>query len=360
MKRLFGSSRAKFEAADLCGCRTVFRCLSNQTLVTAFRIASLTGTLTVVSFFLASQAPATTMPRIGILSWSPCHSSYLNDPAGPFLRGLSDAGYRVDENVAIHCRSADRSYTSLATAAAELVLIPVDVLVSDNQPAAHALHEATSSIPIVTIFSGDPVSAGLAQNLASPGGNITGLSYYATELTAKRLELLKEGVPAITTIGVLANPNLSYLPFEEDTKRAADRLSMTATIYYASAPEEIDAALTRMNAESVQGVFVLPDLLFANEASRIAKLALALRLPSMAWGGWFTQAGTLMAYSTDYGELAHRLAFFVDRILQGANPAELPIEQPTTYKLSINLQTANALGVLFPQSIMLLADEIVE
>lgn len=231
---------------------------------------------------------------------------------------------------------------------------------STAQPAGQAARSATATIPIVTIISGDPVAAGLTRSLAQPDSNVTGVSYYATELTAKRLGLLKELIPGISTVGVLANPNTSYLPFEEDTQRAEIRLGITARIYHVSEPINLKEAFSQMQAESAQAVFILPDLMFAWEASRIADLALEFGLPTMAWGGWFTEVGCLMAYSSDYRAMERRLAFYVDRILQGAKPSDLPIEQPTTFRLSINMKTARSLGLEVPQSILLIADEVLE
>ncbi|MEE8189435.1 MAG: ABC transporter substrate-binding protein, partial [Kiloniellales bacterium] len=194
------------------------------------------------------------------------------DISGPFLRGLGEFGYKPGETFTIECRGAGRRYDGLATAAVDLARLPVDVIVTQSEPAGRAAHEATATIPIVTIISGDPVGGGLARSLAKPGGNFTGVSYYATELTAKRLELLKEMIPEITTVGVLANPNVSYLPFEEDTKRAAGRLGITPSMYQVSEPADLKSAFSRMKAESVQAVFVLPDLMLADEAPRIAAL----------------------------------------------------------------------------------------
>lgn len=308
----------------------------------------------------AGQSPSTSMPRIGILAWQPCEESWLLDAQGPFLRGLGEQGYELDETVAIECQSAGRSYEGLASAAIDLARLRVDVMVADSEPAAHAAQEASNTIPIVSIISGNPVATGLAQSLAKPGGNITGLTYYATELTAKRLELLKEMLPEISAVGVLANPNVSYLPFENDTKRAAKRLGIMVNVHQIGEPAELERAFFQMKAEGVQAVFVLPDLMLASESTRIAALALEQRLPTMAWGGWFTQAGCLMAYSSDYGEMVHRLAFYIDRILKGAKPGDLPIEQPTTFRLSVNLKTAEALGVEVPQSILMLADVVIE
>ena len=241
-----------------------------------------------------------------------------NNSFGPVFRGLKELGYKPGETVTIECRSAGRRYDGLAAAAADLVRIPVDVIVTQTQPGGHAARKATETIPIVTIMTGDPVAAGLARSLAKPGGNVTGVSYYATELTAKRLQLLIELIPTVTNIGALANPNLSYLPFEEDTKRAAGQLGITTSVHMVTEPAELKGAYTQMKADGAQAVFVLPDLMLASEASRIAALALEHGLPTMTWGGWFTKLGCLMAYSSDYEAMNHRLAYYVDRILKGA------------------------------------------
>jgi putative ABC transport system substrate-binding protein len=309
---------------------------------------------------MSGQSNSSNMPRIGVLSFSSCEGSNWKGNFAPFLRGLSELGYILDKTITIECRSARKRYENISSAAAELVRLPVDVIVANSQPEGQAASEATDTIPIVTIISGDPVAGGLANSIAKPGGNVTGISYYATELTAKRLELLKELMPQISKVGVLANPNLSYLPFEEDTKRAAIRLGIAATTYHVSAPDELKNAINQMKSENIQAIFVLPDLMLASASPLIAKLALEQKLPTMAWGSWFTQLGCLMSYSSDYRAMNHRLAFYVDRILKGANPGDLPIEQPTTFTLSVNLKTAAALGVDVPQSILLLADEVVE
>ena len=306
------------------------------------------------------QSPSSTMPRIGVVVWSSCEKDWLVDISGPFLRGLGEFGYKPGETFTIECRAAGGRYDGLTTAAADLARLPVDVIVTDSEPAGRGAHDATTTIPIVTIISGDPVGGGMARSLAKPGGNLTGVTYYATELTAKRMELLKELLPEVTTVGVMANPNVSYLPFEEDTKRAGGRLGITTRVHQVSEPADLKSAFSRMKAEGAQAVFILPDLMFASEASRIADLALEHGLPTMAWGGWFTETGCLMAYSSDYGTMIHRLAFYVDRILKGAKPGDLPIEQAATFSLSVNLKTAAVLGVEVPQSILMLADKVIE
>jgi putative ABC transport system substrate-binding protein len=311
---------------------------------------------------LALGQAAEKNPRVGLLMWSPCDEPAWTWEAAfdPFIRGLRELGYRPGETILFECRSAGRRDSGFATAAAELVQLPVDIIVTTSQPAGRAAHRVSETIPIVTIVSGDPVAGGLAQTLAKPGGNVTGVSYYATELTAKRLELLKEMNPGISTVGVLANPNVAYLPFEQDTKQAAGQLGLALRIHQVSEAADLKIAFSQMRDEQVEAVFVLPDVMFADESSRIADLALEHRLPTMAWGGWFTESGCLMAYSSDYVEMIHRLAYYVDRILKGAKPGDLPIEQPTTFKLSINMKTAKVLGIEVPSVLLLQADQVIE
>jgi putative ABC transport system substrate-binding protein len=245
-------------------------------------------------------------------------------------------------------------------AAEELVKLNVDVIVATSQPTAQAAHDATKKIPIVMIASGDPVAAGLVKSLRRPGGNVTGLSYYATELTAKRLELLREAVPGITRIGVLANPAVAYLPFENDTRLAGAALGLSVVIHQVSEPEDIDIAIEEMANEGAGAVFVLPDLMMGGEAERIARVALNHRLPTMAWGSWFTKAGGLMAYSAEYPDMVRRLAWFVDKIIKGSMPGDLPIDQPYLFRLSLNQSTAGTLGIVLPPSLIARADEFIK
>ena len=305
-----------------------------------------------------AQSSTTQLPRVGYLAWSSCE--WLSNLDEPFLRGLTDLGYKPGETVIIECRSANGHNEGLATAAAELVGLRVDVIVSGSEPAARAIYGVTKTIPIVSIFSGDPIAAGMANSLAQPGGNVTGVSYYATELTGKRLDLLKKAVPELTRVDVLSNPDVSYFPFDKDTKQAAQRLGIAVRVHHVREPADIDKAFTVMKAENAQAVFVLPDLMLAGEGSRIATLALEQQLPTMAWGYWYANQGCLLAYSAWYPDLDYRLAFYVDRILKGAKPGDLPIEQPTNYVLSINLKTAEALGLKLPQTLLLQADKFIE
>jgi putative tryptophan/tyrosine transport system substrate-binding protein len=274
--------------------------------------------------------------------------------------GLRDLGYVPGTSVVIDCRSAGGRYERLPTAAAALVDLNVDVIVANSQPTAQAAHDATQKIPIVMIASGDPVASGLVKSLDRPGGNVTGLTYYATELTAKRLELLREAVPNLTRIGVLANPVVAYLPFENDTLRAAAALGLGVVIDHVSEPADIDSAIEKMPGEGVGAVFVLPDLMLADQAERIGRVALLHRLPTMAWGSWFTKAGCLMAYSAEYPNMTRSLADFVDKILKGAKPGDLPIDQPYLFRLSINPNTARVLGITLSPSFVDRVDDEIE
>jgi len=310
-------------------------------------------------------------PQIGLLSWQPCDlPSYLKGRGGAFgefINGLIDLGYKPGETVKIACRSADYHYDRLASATEELLRLPVDVIVSASQPAGMSAHKVTTTVPVVTVISGNPVGAGLARSLGNPGMNVTGVTYYATELTAKRLELLKQMLPKLNTVGVLTNPDFTItnpdfvpLPFEDDTRKAAQTLGIKLSIQSAREPTDIEAAVARMKADGAQAMFVLPDLMFGSQALRIAELALAAKLPTMGWGDWFTKAGCLMSYSADYDRMTRRLAFYVDRILKGAGPGDLPIEQPIQFRLSINMKTAKSLGLDPPLTLLTMADIVIE
>jgi putative ABC transport system substrate-binding protein len=293
--------------------------------------------------------------RVGFLTWADCLTQ-----DSPYLQGLRELGYVEGRNLALTCRSAHRSYDDLLPAARELVQLGVDVIAAPNHPAARAAREATSSVPIVMVASGDPVGAGLVASLGRPGGNVTGLTYYATELTAKRLEVFKEVVPRINRVGVLHNPVVAYLPFLEDTRAAAAKLGLTLQITAINEPADLPRAFSGFARGGAEAVFVLPDLLLSAEARQIAELALKHRLPSMAWGTWFAQAGCLVTYSGDYRDMFRRAAVFTDKILKGAKPADLPVEQPTKFELVINMKTAKALKLTIPPSVLARADQVIE
>ena len=305
---------------------------------------------------LAAEAQqAAKVWRIGHLVFGACPGS-----DSPFQRALQDLGYIAGQNLVIECRSANEDYGRLPVSASDLVALKVHVIVALNHPTARAAQQATQTVPIVMVASGDPVGAGLVASLRHPGGNVTGLSYYATELTAKRLELLSQSIPGVTRIAVLTNPALAYLPFPQDTKAAARQLGIQPIFLEVRTPQDIDRAFDTMAKERPDAVFILPDLMLVRQAKRICDLALKYRLPTMAWDKVFVSAGGLMVYAADYQAMARRAASYVDKILKGAKPADLPIEQPTKFELVINLKTANALGLTIPRSLLLRADQVIE
>jgi putative ABC transport system substrate-binding protein len=293
--------------------------------------------------------------RIGQLVFGPCPGR-----DSIFQRALRDLGYIEGQNVVIECRSANEDYERFPQAASELVVLKVDIIVALNHPAARAAQQATKSIPIVMVASGDPVGASLVATLRQPGGNVTGLSYYATELTAKRLELLKQLMPGITRVAVLTNPALAYLPFPQDTRAAGQHLGIQPNFLEVRDARDLDTAFDAMAKARPDAVFILPDLMLARQAKRIADLALKHRLPTMSWGRWFVSAGGLMAYAADYETMDRRAAAYVDKIIKGAKPADLPVEQPTKFELVINLKTAKALGLTIPPSLLQRADEVIQ
>lgn len=308
------------------------------------------------SGFSLAQSSSNSIPIIGYLTWWNCDRQIDKH----FLDGLRHYGYEPGESVKIECRSAGQHDAGFVTATEELVALGVDVIVSNSQPAARGASKVTNSIPIVSIISGDPVESGMAKSLSQPGGNLTGLTYYATELTGKRLEILKEALPDIEIVDVLANPIVAYLPFERDTILAAKRLGLKTRIHQVSKSEDLSSAFADMKANNAQAVFVLPDMMLAGSAQEIATLALDNQLPTMTWGYWFANAGCMISYSTWYPDLSYRLAFYVDRILKGAKPGDLPIEQPSKFVLSINLKTAKTLNINLPQTLLFRADNFIE
>jgi putative ABC transport system substrate-binding protein len=250
-----------------------------------------------------AQSTGNVVPRIGVLVWGECPGTDFD-----YYQALRELGYVERRTMINVCQSAARRYEDLVAAAKRLVALNPNVIVALNHPTAKAAVEATKQIPIVMIASGDPVASGLVSNLARPGGNVTGLSYYATELSAKRLEMLTLVKPVIRNVGVLNNPAVSYLPFLADTKVAAKALQLELHVADVSGSEDLSRAFSAFAKRKVEGVVVLPDLLLSAEAEQIARLALAHRLPTVAWGRWFATAGCLITYSAEYPAMVRRAA----------------------------------------------------
>ena len=280
--------------------------------------------------------------------------------AQQFRQGLLDAGYTEGRDVVIDWRSANGDYARAPELAADLVQSKVDVIVVDTTLATRAVKRATSTIPIVMATVGDPVGSGLVANLAHPGGNVTGLSSMVAELSAKRLQLLKEMIPRLTRVAVLWNPDTPFHPRAvQELKAAAPSLSIQLTVVGVRTPEEIGPAFSAASRAHVQVLYLIDDAFFFTHRRMLLKLAAKARLPIIYGYRPFADEGALMSYGADLGDMFRRSAQYVGRILQGAKPADLPVEQPTKFELVINLKTAKALGITIPESILLRADEVI-
>ncbi len=311
---------------------------------------------------LAAEAqPTRSVPTIGFLGPPPSAGGLVQ----AFQQGLHDLGYVEGRNIKVEYRYTDvplqGNLDRMAQLAAELVRLKPDVLVVSVTEAALAAKNATSTIPIVMVSVPDPVAAGLVASLGRPGGNVTGLTRQTPDLIGKNLQLLKETLPKTVRVGVLANrtdPLRSV--FVGDVKEAAKSLDVQVSIVEASAPTELEGAFSTMHTERVGAVLVLGGGAFYLSRTQIAGLALRNRLPSMFQNREFVEAGGLLSYAPSTVANYRRAAYFVDRILKGTKPADLPVEQPTTFELVINLKTARALGLTIPQSLLLRADWVIE
>jgi len=274
--------------------------------------------------------------------------------------GLRDFGYVEDKNVLIEYRWAAGNYELLPQLANELVRLPVDVLVTHAVPGARAARQASSSIPIVLTDITDPVALGIVESLGRPGGNITGSTFFAPQVSAKRLQLLKEAMPRITRVGLLLNPTTSAAAvIFKETEAAAKSLKVKLQQFESRQPADFEETFAAIVQSRVDALMIQDEPLFTPNRSVLANLANRHRLPSAGYGE-FAEAGGMIGYGLDFLQLYRRAAYFVDRILNGSKPAELPMEQPTRFELVINLKTANALKLRIPQSVLLRADKVIE
>jgi putative tryptophan/tyrosine transport system substrate-binding protein len=314
----------------------------------------------------AGAQPAGKVPRIGILSpASPSDTgrnpSDLAVLFAAFREGLRELGYVEGRNIQIESRWAEGNYDRLPGLAADLVRLKVDVIVTYGTPAAQAAKGATGTIPIVMAAIIDPVASGLVTSLARPGGNITGQSMMSPDLAEKQLQILKELVPKTSRVAVLHNPaNPGNAPQVRHAQDAARALGVRLQILGARGPSEIDSAFSAMAAEQAGAVIVLVDAVLQSNRARIADLAARHRLPAVYGLHEYAEAGGLLAYGPNRLDMFRRAATYVDRILKGAKPGDLPVEQPSTFTLVINLKTAKALGLTIPPSLLLRADQVIE
>jgi putative tryptophan/tyrosine transport system substrate-binding protein len=316
----------------------------------------------VAAWPLAARAQQPTMPVIG---WLESGSGQLSHPyaSAAFRKGLNEMGYVEGRNVAIEYRSADGQNDRLPELAAELVRRPVAVIfATETTNSVQAAMAATATIPIVFINGGDPVKLGLVASLPRPGGNVTGVTEYVGVLVAKRLELLRELVPQSTIMGFLTNPtNLNSEPNTTDIQAAAGSVGQQMIVLRASTVDEIDAAFATAARERAGALLVDGDgLLFSRRVDQLAALAARYGIPTNYPSRAFPEAGGLMSYGDDRLESWHQTGIYVGRILKGEKPADLPVLQPTKFEFVINLKTAKALGITFPPSFHLRADEVIE
>ncbi len=280
---------------------------------------------------------------------------------GPFREGLRDIGYVEGRNVQIEYRWAEGRYERLSELVAELVALKVDVIVTAGTPAALAVKRATTAIPLVMVAVGDPVGSGLVASLARPGGSMTGLTSIAPDLEGKRLELLREAVPKLSRVSVIWNPaNPFHATAEKEARSAAQVLQMKVHSVGVRTAQELDPAFVAIVNERPGAFIVLADRVFLHNRRRIVDFAARNRLPGVYAYRELVEAGGLMSFGPNYADMHRRAATFVDKILKGAKPADLPVEQPTKFELLINLKTAKALGLTIPPSLLARADEVTQ
>jgi ABC-type uncharacterized transport system substrate-binding protein len=307
----------------------------------------------------ADPQPAGKVPRVGILwAYSPSVTSILADA---FRQGLRGFGYVEGQNIVLEERWAEGRFDRLPSLAAELSRLNLDVIVTASTPAVQAAQQATRTIPIVMTLVSDPVEDGVVASLARPGRNVTGLSLMHPELSAKRVALLKEVVPKLSRVAVLWSPSTaSYRKVLGEMQTAANALGLQLRSVEVRGPTDFDSAFSAIVRERAGALVVLPDALFRDHQRRILDLAATSRLPAIYWSRDLVESGGLMAYGANLPDVLRQAASFVDKILKGAKPANLPIEQPAKLELVINMKTAKALRLTIPPSILSRADSAIE
>jgi putative ABC transport system substrate-binding protein len=306
----------------------------------------------------ASAQTPPKIPRVGYIAGS--SATGTEHTVGAFRQGLRELGYVEGQTIALEVRWAEGRSERIPELVAELVGLKMDVLVMGSSLAALAANKATRTIPIVMVAA-DPVGLGLVASLGRPGGNVTGLSFFSEAIIGKRLELLKELVPALARVAVLRNPMVAaHTTFWQETELAARKLGVTLQPIEVRGPEDFEAAFAAATRGNAQALIHFDDALTLAHRPRIVALAASSRLPAMYGFREFPDEGGLMSYGPSFVVLFRRAAIFVDKILKGAKPADLPIEQPTKFELVINRKTANALGLTVPPTLLAQADEVIE
>ena len=299
--------------------------------------------------------------RIGHLEFGSRQLSLDTGRHSAFLQGMRELGYAEGKHFIFEARYADGNSDRLDGFAAELARLKADVILTIGTPASHAAQRATPAIPIVVVAAADPVRDGFAESLARPGGNITGLSSGSGEIVQKWVELLITMIPKLSRVAVLLNPaNSAHSHMQLSVQTALRQTGRQVLPMSARSPDDIERGFAAMARERADAVIILPDSAFSAQLKQIAGLALKHRLPSIAQASLFAEAGSLLAYGFDINDSLRRAATFVDKILKGAKPGELPFELPTRYYLVVNRKTAQVLGITIPNEILLRADKVIE
>jgi ABC-type uncharacterized transport system substrate-binding protein len=314
---------------------------------------------------LAARAqPPARVWRIGLLITGHLESPETRALLDAFRQGLHELGYAEGNNIVLLLRSADGEIARLPDLAVELAGLKLDLIVAVATPGGRAAQRATSTIPVVVAAMGDPVGDGLVASLARPGGNITGTSFLGPELVPKRLALLKEILPTMSRVAALRQPGAfgdrTMAEMETETAKAAGDLGLQLQLVEVRGGHELDGVFAAMADARADAVFLFPSQMLFAERRRIVALAERHRLPAMYNAADFVKLGGLMAYGASIGELTRRTTAYVDRILKGAKPSDLPVEQPTRFELAVNLRTARTLGLAVPPSLIATADEVIE
>jgi len=306
-----------------------------------------------------AQQPRAKVTRIGYLGLASASDGVRG--ADAFETGLRDLGYTPGKSLFIEYRWASGRYEQLDALATELVRVPVDVIFAPTTAAAIAAKNASATIPIVFSNAYAPIEVGLVGSFARPGGNVTGLTYYVSyEIFGKQLELLREVVPGLSKVAVLWNPSNPASQRTFEVKKAADLLAIQLRIIEAREPADLEGAFRIMAGERTDALLVLPDPMLSENRAALGALALKNRLPTMSGSREDISVGVLMAYGANRLDLTRRAAGYVDKILRGTKPADLPIEQPTKFELVVNLATAKGIGLTMPEAFLLRADEVIE
>ena len=318
--------------------------------------------LGVIAAPLAAEAqPAARTPRIGVLLPGAPAAAARNPRMQAFYQSLREFGWVEGQNVVFERRYAEGQYGRLSALATELARLNVDVIVTASTPPAKAAKSATTSIPIVILDPGDPVATGLVTSLAWPGGNVTGVSSIAPDLAAKRLEMLKEAAPKTSRVAVLFNAAIPPAEIAmKELRAAAQVLGLRIESVAVQGPKGFEEAFGTITQDRADGLIVFPDPLTFTNQDLIVNFAAKSRISSLFGAKEFVEIGGLMSYGPSYPGMFRRGAYYVDKILKGAKPADLPLEQPTKFELVINLKTAKALGLAIPQSILIRADEVIQ